>query len=179
MDCKVGVEPNLASVFAQKPRSNAMECPRPGKRIAHYTVVGADHLPAYSFDAAGHLGCRPARECHQQNAVRVRAVNDEVGNAMCERVGLARACSGDDKQRSSQLAFAVPNAVFDGSTLFGIKFSQGTRWTLGYQPRSPGVSPPLLRRRLGLVPANVLNVVSVRIRKHKTKIKPKTKAPNR
>jgi hypothetical protein len=57
---RVGVEPDLAGVFAQKTRSNAMERPRPGKSIAHYTSVRADHLPAYSFDAPGHLGCRPA-----------------------------------------------------------------------------------------------------------------------
>ena len=60
MDRKVGVEPNLAGVFAQKPRSNAMERPRPGKSIAHYAGVRANHLPAYSFDASSHLGCRPA-----------------------------------------------------------------------------------------------------------------------
>ena len=60
MDRKVGVEPNLASVFPQKPRSNAMERPRPGKSIAHYAGIRANNLSAYSFDASSHLGCCPA-----------------------------------------------------------------------------------------------------------------------
>jgi len=47
-------------VFAQKPRSNAMERPRPGQGIAHYAGVRADHLPAYPLNAPGHLGCRAA-----------------------------------------------------------------------------------------------------------------------
>ena len=41
---------------------------------------------------------------------------------MGERVGLARPCSRDDKQRGGQHAFAVLDAVFDGSSLFGIEF---------------------------------------------------------
>ena len=45
-----------------------------------------------------------------------------MGNSMSQRVGLARPGSRDDKQWGGQHAFAVLDAVFNGSSLFGIEF---------------------------------------------------------
>ena len=48
---------------------------------------------------------------------------------MGQRVGLARPGSRDDKQWGGQHAFAVLDAVFNGSSLFGIELVEGTHWT--------------------------------------------------
>ena len=60
MNRKVGIEFDLASVFAEEPRSNAVERSHPGKGISHDAGIRANDLSAYSFDASSHLRCCPA-----------------------------------------------------------------------------------------------------------------------
>ena len=68
-----------------------------------------EHLAADALDPARHLGGGAAREGHQQDAARVGAVDDQMRDAVRERVGLARAGAGDDQQRPGDVAaVAVP-----------------------------------------------------------------------
>ena len=70
----------------------------PGKCIGHDTGICSENLRTYPFDATGHFGRGPAREGHQQDATRVSAVDDEMGDPMSKRVGLARPGPGDDEK---------------------------------------------------------------------------------
>ena len=61
--------------------------------------LGAEHLARDALDPARHLGRRAAREGHQQDAARIGAVDDQMRDAVRQRVGLAGAGAGDDQQR--------------------------------------------------------------------------------
>ena len=78
------------------------------------------HLRGDALDAAGHLAGGAAREGHQQDAARIGAVDDQMGDAVGQRVGLARAGAGDDQQRAAG-AVPVTDAVLDGAALLGIE----------------------------------------------------------
>ena len=65
-----------------------------------------------------HLGGGAARECQQQDAVRIGAVHDQMRDTMRQRVGLARARPRDDQQRPC--IFAV-DAMLDRRALVGIE----------------------------------------------------------
>src|SRR5262249_3404530 len=62
-----------------------------------------------------------ARECNQQNAARVCAIDDEMRDAMGERIGLARTRSGNNKKGHARRTSIFPNAMFDGAPLFRIE----------------------------------------------------------
>ena len=68
------------------------------------------------LDAAQHLGGGAAREREQQDAPRVGAALDEVGDAVHERGRLAGAGAGDDEQRSV--------AVLGGGELLGVELDE-------------------------------------------------------
>ena len=89
MDREIGIEADLLRVVAQDPRADPMERAGPRERVRHDAGVGAHRQGANAFDAARHLGSRPAGESHQQDAARIGAVDDQMGDAMGERVGLA------------------------------------------------------------------------------------------
>ena len=76
--------------------------------------------PSDALGAPLHLGRGAAREGQQQDAVRVGAVDDEMRDAVGERVGLARARAGDHQQRPPVRA----DAMLDCRTLVGIEFLQ-------------------------------------------------------
>jgi hypothetical protein len=81
---------------------------------------------------------------------------------MGERVGLARPCSRDDKQRGGEHAFAVLDAVFDSSSLFGIEFlkvRRGHRLLITLARRvPPSYAAALLSRRPLMFNADVVSV---------------------
>ena len=81
---------------------------------------GAHHLAGDAFDAARHFSRRRgARKVIKQDAARVGAVDDEVGDAVGEGVGLARAGAGDDQQRAAD-GIGV-DAMLYGAALLGIQ----------------------------------------------------------
>ena len=90
---------DLLGVLAQKPRPDAVERARPGERGIGERGVRAGNHRHDTADAAAHLGGGAARERQQQNAARIGAVDDQMSDAMRQRVGLARAGAGNDKQR--------------------------------------------------------------------------------
>jgi hypothetical protein len=58
-----------------------------------------------------------ARRENVKDAAGIDAVDDQVGDAMRQGVGLARTCSRDDEQRRRRRAVLFPNAVLDGTSL--------------------------------------------------------------
>jgi hypothetical protein len=59
--------------------------------------VGAEGAAADPAGAAGHLLGRAAGEGEQQDAAGIGAVQDQVGDAVGERAGLAGAGAGHDQ----------------------------------------------------------------------------------
>jgi hypothetical protein len=53
-----------------------------------------------AFGAADHLQRRAPREGQQQDPGGIDTLEDQMGDAVGQRVGLARARTGDDQQRS-------------------------------------------------------------------------------
>ena len=74
--------------------------------------------------AALHVGSGAARECKQQDAARVSAVDDKMGHAVGERLGLAATGSGDDEQRTSDVGTVTRNTVLDGPPLLSVETCQ-------------------------------------------------------
>ena len=93
--------------------------PDQAKRVGHDAGVVAHHLAGDPLDPLRHLGGGAARERHQQDAARIGAVDDQMGDAMGQRVGLAGSGAGDHQQRRER---ARPRcAVLDGAPLFRIE----------------------------------------------------------
>ena len=68
-----------------------------------------------AFDPARHFYGGAPRECQEHDASGVGALHDQVGHAVCQRIGLAGAGAGDNEKRRRMI-----EAVFDGAPLFGI-----------------------------------------------------------
>jgi len=113
------VEPKSRRIFAQQARADAVERTGPVEGLRDGAARGAHDLRRDALDAPGHLAGGAAREGHQQDAARIGAVDDEVGDAMGEGVGLARARAGDDQQRTAD--GAVADAVLNGTALLGVQ----------------------------------------------------------
>ena len=69
-------------------------------------------MPADGLDATRHLVGGPSRKGQQQDALRVRALADQVSDAMRQRHGLAGTGAGDNEQR-----VAAPKAECGRSAL--------------------------------------------------------------
>ena len=83
--------------------------------------VVAHDLASDPFDAAGHLGRGPTRKRHQQDTARVGTIEDEVGDAVRQRVRLSGARAGDDEQRRARRAGLFLNAMLHSSSLLRIE----------------------------------------------------------
>ena len=124
VDREIRIEPDLLGVVAQDSRANPMEGAGPCERVGHQPGVRSHRLRADALDAARHLGRRPTGEGHQQDTAGVGAVDDQMRDAMGERVRLAGPGPGDDEKRSRGRALLLPRAMFDGPSLLGIEFLQ-------------------------------------------------------
>ena len=130
MDRERRIEADLLGVVAQQPGADAVEGAGPGQRVGHDAGVVAHDLARDALDPPRHLGGGAARKRHQQNAARVGAVDDQMGDAMRQRVGLAGAGAGNHQQRRGGNAVGHPDAMLDGPPLFrieGLKVGGG-RW---------------------------------------------------
>jgi hypothetical protein len=114
VDGEVGMEPDLLGIVAQQPRADAVEGARPGQRVGHDVGALTHHLSRDPLHPPRHLGCGPARECHQQNPARIGAIDDQVGDAMRQGVGLARSGTRDDEERCPGRAVLCLDAMLDG-----------------------------------------------------------------
>ena len=84
----------------REPGADAVECAGPGEGIGHHACALPQNLARDPLDPARHLGRGPAGEGQQEDAAGIGAVDDQMGNAMSQGVGLARACPGYDQQGS-------------------------------------------------------------------------------
>ena len=114
-----GIETDLLGVLAQQPRADAVEGAGPGERVRHNRSIVAQHLARDPLDPLRHFGGRPPRECHQQDAPGVGAVDDQMRHAVCQRVGLAGSSAGDHQKRRAPARFG--RAMLDGAPLFRIE----------------------------------------------------------
>ena len=104
VDRESGVEADLQRLVAQQAGADRVEGAGPGQAFDQRRPPIAQHLAGDPLDAPRHLDGGPARKRHQQDAARVGAVHDEVGDAVRQRVGLARAGSGDDQERPGHVS---------------------------------------------------------------------------
>jgi MmyB-like transcription regulator ligand binding domain len=90
VDRELGIKPDLVGVVAQQARADAVKRAGPGQCIRHDAGIVAHHLAGDAFDPLRHLGCRSAREGHQQDAARIGAIDDEVSQHQSDLVRVAR-----------------------------------------------------------------------------------------
>ena len=115
------VDADPLGIFAQQPRADAVEGAGPGERVAHDRgIVFAEHFAGDALDPAGHLSRRAARKRHQQDAARIAARNDQMRDAVGQRVGLAGACARNDEQGPAH-GRAIGHAVLHGAALLRIE----------------------------------------------------------
>ena len=72
-------------------------------------------------DAPLHLGGGAAREREEQHAAGVGPVDDQMGDAVRQRIGLAGAGPGNDQQRPGDVGTPAGDAVLDRTPLLGIQ----------------------------------------------------------
>ena len=121
VDGEGGIEPDRGRMHPEDTRANGMEGPRPADRIAPAAARLTQRCGGDALDPARHLGGGPAREREQQDAARVGAVDDQVGDPVRERIGLAGAGTGDDEQRRGDVGAAAGDAVLDGAPLLRVE----------------------------------------------------------
>ncbi len=114
------IKPDLQCIVAQQTRADAVERAGPGQRIGDYRCVAAEHLDGDALDAPGHLRGSAARKRHQQDAARIGALDDQMRDAVGQRVGLAGPGAGDDQQRLGNAAVAV----HDRQALLGVELAR-------------------------------------------------------
>ena len=112
VDGEIGIEPDVERLLAQKPRADAVERAGPGQRVGQNVRACAERLLADAPHPRNHFaGRRAARKRHQQDAAGIGAADDQMGDAMRQRAGLARARAGDDQQRPLRAAIPRPAAA--------------------------------------------------------------------
>ena len=121
-DGELWIELQMTGVVAQQPVRHRVERARPGEPLRDALTHAAERLVQRLLDdvarAAAHLERGPARECQKQYPRRIDPMHHEVRDAVCERVGLARARARDDEQRSRLEAFVGQRlAIGNGLTL--------------------------------------------------------------
>ncbi len=115
------IESNLLGIVAQKPRANPMESTSPGQNIRHHSRAAVEDTFADSFDSARHFGRCTARECHQQDAARIGATNDQMSDPVGKSVGFSGSGTGDNKEWGGDCRLCVDDAMFDSAPLLDIK----------------------------------------------------------
>ena len=124
MDREIGLQADLLGVLPKQPGADRVERPGPGERVRHDAGLGAQDFGADALDTPAHLGRGTAGKRHQQDAARINAVDDQIGDPMGQGVGLARSRPGDDEQRGGQTASFAADTMFDGPPLLGIQFGE-------------------------------------------------------
>jgi hypothetical protein len=117
VDGEGGVESNLQGVVTQQPRAHCMECACPEKPLGQHRRLVAHHLRRDAGDPPCHLCGGTARERHQQDAARVRSLDEQVRDTVRQRIGLPRSGACNDQQRSAHSTAAMLHR----SSLLGIE----------------------------------------------------------
>ncbi len=122
VDREVRGEADHRREFAQQPGPDGVERAGPGERFGDDRALAAECLGEDALDPARHLRRRAAREGQEQDAGRIGAVDDEMGDPVRERVRLARSRAGDDEKRCRRRL--RPDPVLDGLTLLRIELGE-------------------------------------------------------
>ena len=128
VDGEGGIEADLVGVVAQQPRAEPWKVPAQLERVGHHAGAVAHDPAGDALDAPRHLGGGAAREGHQQDAARIGPADDQMRDAVRQRVGLARACAGDHQQRRRDVCV---DAMDDGPPLRGVQRVEIARGELG------------------------------------------------
>ncbi len=75
-----------------------MECAGPSQRVRHRLGTRSQHLGRNALDTPSEFGRRASGEGQEENATRISAVDDKVGDPMRQSFGLAGACAGDHEK---------------------------------------------------------------------------------
>ena len=94
-------------MVAQQARADGVEGARPVEAAGQHGGLLAHHLAGDALDTPCHLGGGAARKGHEQDTARIGAGDDQMGDAVGERVGLAGAGAGNDQQRAGNGAAAM------------------------------------------------------------------------
>jgi hypothetical protein len=116
MNGEDAVESDVFGIFAQNPRADRVEGPRPGQAICHQSRLIWENMCRNAFHPADHLHSRPTRKGQQHNPTRVGTLHDEMRNAMGQRVRLA-----GSRPRDNEEWRWVPNPVLDSASLFWVE----------------------------------------------------------
>jgi len=120
VDGEFARKPNIERVFAHQPGADGVKGAGPGQRVGHDAGLVAECLRCDALDPALHFGGGPAREGEQHHAAGIGAVDDQMSDAVRQRVGLAGTGTGDDQQRRRGVKGTV--AMLDGAALLGVQF---------------------------------------------------------
>ena len=110
--------------------------PAQGQRIDHGTGAASHNLSCDTLNATGHFSRGAARKGHQQDAVGIGTVDDQMGDPVGHGVGLPGTRAGDDQEGDPWSRVLLPDAMLDGSSLFtieGLKIGDSHRWQTGLQ----------------------------------------------
>lgn len=89
MDGEGRIETDLQRVVAQEPCADTVKRAGPGQPFGQHRGLVAHHARGDALDAPGYLRGRPAREGHQEDTAGVRTLDDQMGDATRQCVGLA------------------------------------------------------------------------------------------
>ena len=101
------IQPDFEGVVAQEPGADRMERAGPCQAFRQDRGVVAHDFGGDALDAPGHFRSRSARKGHQQDTARVGAIDNQMRDAMRQRVGLAGSSPGDDQEWSGDLTLAM------------------------------------------------------------------------
>lgn len=124
-----GVEADDVGIVAQEPRADPVEGAGRAERLRHGAEMCPHHLPRDALDPPCRLRGGPAREGEQQDPARIDAVDDEMGDAVGQRVGLARSGPGDDQKRPADRPLPGDNSMLAGTPLLRIQPGRGSSLT--------------------------------------------------
>jgi hypothetical protein len=120
MDREGWIKPDLASMLAQEPGTDSMEGPGPSQRVNRNAAAFAHRQASDAPDTPRHLGSRAAGKGHEQDAARIGAVEDQMGDPVRQSACLARSSACDDEERPARRRILFAYAILDGAPLFGI-----------------------------------------------------------
>ena len=124
VDGEIRIESYLFGMQAQDAGADAVERAGPGERVGDGAGLAAEHLGADALDAAAHFGGGAAGEGHQQDAARIGTGDDQMRDAVGERVGLAGTGAGDHQKRAGRAAVRHVGTVLDRAALRLVQFFQ-------------------------------------------------------
>ena len=118
VNCELPIESNFGGIFPEQPGPDRMERAGPVHAGAEHTRVRTEHLAGDAFDPPLHLGGRASGEGQQHDTSWVDPADDQMCDAVRERVCLSRtrACDNEQCRRLEKRR----SSVLDGSPLLRI-----------------------------------------------------------